>query len=108
MIVLQCSESTDPPIEHIAPIEHVVATSKQHVERCHALWSELHTKQDATPEWFADWVARVPSFGCGCQAWLKDYLAGNPPRYEDFYGWSVLTHDAVNVKLGKPIWDRVT
>ena len=72
-----------------------------------ALWQELHTKQDATPEWFADWVARVPSFGCGCQSWLAEYLVGHPPRYEDFYEWSVECHDAVNAKLGKPDWDHV-
>ena len=72
-----------------------------------ALWQELHTKQDATPEWFADWCTRVPSFGCGCQSWLAEYLVGHPPRYEDFYEWGVECHDAVNAKLGKPDWDHV-
>ena len=87
--------------------EHILAEHAEFIAKCHALWQELHTKQDATPEWFADWVARVPSFGCGCQSWLAEYLVGHPPRYEDFCEWSVECHDAVNAKLGKPDWDHV-
>lgn len=74
----------------------------------HALWLELHTKQDATSEWFADWIGRLPSIGCGCLQWLRDYLKDNPPVYgEGWYEWTVRLHDAVNTKLGKPLWDRI-
>lgn len=70
-----------------------------------ALWVEAHSKQDPTPEWFADWVSRVPSFGCGCKSWLKEYLKTNPVRYDDLYAWSVECHDAVNKKRGVALWN---
>ncbi len=65
----------------------------------HQLWAELHTQVE-TPEQFADWVKRVPSFGCSCASWLRTYLKDNPPT-EDLreYGWKL--HNAVNAKLGK-------
>jgi len=70
----------------------------------HELWDELHTKVE-TAEQFADWVTRVPQWGCGCQSWLRDYVRDNPPT-DDMreYGWRL--HNAVNAKLSKPffIW----
>ena len=85
-----------------------VAT-KEFIETCRELWRELHDKkQDADPVWFADWVKRVPNFGCRCRNWLREYLKTNPPRYNDFYEWSVECHDAVNLKRGVALWDRVS
>jgi hypothetical protein len=81
---------------------------EQRIELCRALWLELHSKENPSPEWFANWVGRVPNFGCGCRSWLREYLRKNPPRYDDFYAWSVEVHNAVNVKLGRPIWTGTT
>ena len=83
--------------------ERVDAHERQ-IELYHALWRELHSKQDPTPEWFSDWIGRVPGSSCKCQSWLKDYLRESPPRFDDFQAWSVEMHNAVNRKLGKPIW----
>ena len=71
------------------------------LERYHALWAELHTKQDPTAEWFKDWIARVPKACCGknLQAILEDLGA---PDYTDWFAYSVRLHNAVNRKLGKP------
>ena len=85
----------------------VIARTNHFIDACRTLWRELHAEQHATPEWFADWCTRVPSFDCGCQSWLTEYLVGHPPRYDDFYEWGVECHDAVNAKLGKPDWDHV-
>jgi hypothetical protein len=67
----------------------------------HQLWNDLHSDV-RTAEQFANWVNRVPSFGCGCASWLKDYLAKNPVPDTDLaeYGWAL--HNAVNAKLSKP------
>jgi len=67
----------------------------------YALWNELHTEV-RTAEQFEAWVKRVPSFGCSCASWLKDYLAKNPLPDGDLaeYGWTL--HNSVNAKLGKP------
>jgi len=70
----------------------------------HALWKEFHSKQNPTPDWFEDWCKRVPGGLCGCGSWLRDYIANNPPDYENWYAYSVKLHNAVNVKLGKAIW----
>ncbi len=65
----------------------------------HALWDEIHT-QVQTPEQFADWVKRVPQFGCSCASWLRGYLKDNPPTGDLWrYGW--MLHNAVNAKLSK-------
>lgn len=71
------------------------------LKRYSALWSECHTKQDATPEWFADWIERVPKSCCGKD--LKTTLDElGPPDYADWFPFSVRLHNAVNRKLGKP------
>lgn len=86
--------------------EKSIRESIERLELFHSLWKELHAKQDANQEWFDDWVSRVPNSGCGCLPWLADYLTTNSPRFDDFFEWSIELHDAVNVKLSKPIWTR--
>lgn len=83
-------------------------TQERKLALCRALWLEIHTKVNPTPEWFSDWVSRVPNFGCGCRSWLVEYLKKNPPRYDDFPGWGIELHNAVNLKKGKPIWSPST
>jgi hypothetical protein len=75
-----------------------------HTAIFHALWQELHSEV-RTAEQFADWVKRVPSFGCGCARWLKDYIAVNKPNGDlHEYGWTL--HNSVNKKLRDEGKDR--
>ena len=66
-------------------------------------WRELHTKQNASPKWFADWLTRVPSYGCNCRRDFEKLLGSDPPDYADWFAWTVRIHNSVNEKLGKPI-----
>lgn len=74
---------------------------------CRSLWFELHIVENPTPEWFRQWCATVKILlgGCDCSDWLGVYVVTNPPRYEDFFEWSVELHNAVNLKLkpAKPL-----
>ena len=83
--------------------ERVDAHERQ-IELYHALWSELHAKENPNQQWFALWVARVPNFGCGCRSWLREWLRKNPPDFDGFSRWAIGLHNEVNRKLGKPIW----
>lgn len=67
----------------------------------HELWREVHTKQDASPEWFAGWLNRIP---CSvCKTGLRTILDElGLPDYTDWFAYSVRLHNAVNRKLGKP------
>jgi hypothetical protein len=70
---------------------------------CRELWIELHTKQDPNPEWFADWLSRVPNFDCKCRTATIKYLKTNPPVFDQGYRkWTIDLHNSVNIKLEKP------
>jgi hypothetical protein len=75
---------------------------KQLLNIYHALWQELHTKKDATKEWFASWLKRIPSLGCECRNAFEAIMKANPPRFDDWWRWTWEVHNAVNRKLGKP------
>jgi hypothetical protein len=75
------------------------------LELFHELWNELHTEV-RTKEQFENWVARVPSFGCGCASWLRDYITANPPT-DDLQVYGFCLHNVVNAKLGKPEFSLV-
>lgn len=81
-------------------ITHVPLNSQEiPASTYHALWQSLHSEV-STAEQFADWVKRVPSFGCGCASWLREYVAADPPTGDlREYGWRL--HNAVNAKLNK-------
>jgi hypothetical protein len=79
-----------------SPVERLARFGREH-------WSGLHSKQDPNPEWFAGWLARIPRFGCTCRKDFQAIIEANPPRYDDFFAWSVEAHNAVNQKLNKPI-----
>lgn len=82
-------------------IAHEKQVEKRH-EATQALWAELHSQANPTPEWFADWLKRIPRFGCSCAKDFAAILQANPIRYDDYFAWSVEVHNAVNRKLGKP------
>lgn len=60
-------------------------------------WKPLHTKQEPTPEWFEKWKAMIPC--SSCREDFFAYLLTNPPRYNDWFAWTVEAHNWVNVKL---------
>lgn len=93
-----------PPIGWIGSESNIECVESNTATTGRLLWLELHTKEDPTPEWFETWVARVPNFDCGCRSWLREYLVTNPPRYNDWYPWTVELHNAVNVKRGVDVW----
>lgn len=69
-----------------------------------ALWALLHaralthTGTDST--WLDKFNARIPAYCCG-EDWHK-WCAAHPPRWDDYFAWTVEAHNAVNVRLGKP------
>ncbi len=80
----------------------------------HALWKELHEFAFVATEdqwsncerWFADWLERVPQFGCDCQLHFRDLIKGLPPDFSSrnaFVRWSIAAHNMVNARLGKSI-----
>ena len=64
-----------------------------------ALWKELHTCHNPSAEWLAEWESRIPQYGCQCQAKYLEIKANNPPRFIDWFPWTVETHNAVNQSL---------
>lgn len=109
-IILRCelSEPTSYPLPVPDEPIGIFIDYNMYLSLCNSLWNELHAKQDPTVEWFEQWISRVPSFGCGCKPWLREYLSTNAPDYGNgWYEWTVTLHDAVNAKLGKPAWNRL-
>ncbi len=86
----------------------------------HRHWQELHSEKTPTPKWFSDWIARTPP-NCGCGEGIAAIIKRLPPRFDDWFSYSVDLHNAVNAKLGKqlitvedarsiwfPVWDFLT
>lgn len=76
--------------------EQAELSRQRQLQRLRDHWAELHTKKDATPEWFQRWLNRVPNFGCGCKDKAEAILLLIPPRYDDWFAWSVEFHNAIN------------
>jgi hypothetical protein len=75
------------------------------------LWAELHRwaiafaggPQEAA-RWLQEFSGRVPQAGCGCRTQWDTDIAQYPPPLdhpEELFEWTVLVHNAVNLKLGK-------
>lgn len=74
------------------------------IEQFHRLWDEFHSEEHPNPNWLRDWQRRLPSeINCGCDRWLAEYLQTNPPRFADWHRWTWEVHNAVNLKLDKPL-----
>lgn len=86
----------------------------------HRHWQELHSAKTPTQDWFADWIARTPA-SCGCGEGIAAIIKRLPPRFDDWFAYSVDLHNAVNAKLGKqlvtledarsiwfPVWEFLT
>ncbi len=69
------------------------------------LWAELHRRALAWPGghdhvWLNRFSNRLPG-GCPCRAHWRQLLAVLPPRWGDYFAWTVEAHNAVNRRLGK-------
>ena len=80
-------------------VKQLINSQERRINLFHELWLAIHTKQNPTPAWFEAWCSLVPNFGCGCEAWLRNYIAVNPPMYNDWFAYSVELHNAVNAKI---------
>ena len=78
-----------------------------------AKWAELHCQRNPTRKWFADWVASVPNFACGCrdhfkpilerfQRSISEILDSSPVNQAKWFVLTVDLHNAVNVELKRP------
>jgi hypothetical protein len=65
------------------------------------LWREWHLVRNPTLEWLADWLSRMPP-SCSCVEDFMKFLKANPPDFADWFPYSVLGHNFVNAKLGRP------
>lgn len=72
-------------------------------------WGELHSRRNPTREWFEDWVARIPSFGCACKEHFASTRARVSVGFDDSNGsaeWFSSTHELhndINVELHRPL-----
>lgn len=73
-------------------------------EEGRACWTALHTCTNPSEEWLTTWEETIPRYNCGggCKKFYLTWKADNPPRFDDFFAWSVELHNAVNRKLDKP------
>lgn len=69
------------------------------------LWSALHTRAlvivpgQNDRAWVDKFGALIP---CGsCRTHWQQQMIQNPPRWHDYFTWSVETHNAVSTRLGK-------
>lgn len=72
----------------------------EEVGRAH--WFRFHTKVWTADE-LANWERDIPSFGCDCEAKYQEFKKLNPVRFDDMARWKWEIHNAVNLKLGKPL-----
>ncbi len=77
-----------------------------------ATWEELHTyiptgtKSDAA--FLASFSRRVTGEKCSCNRDWRAWLSHHPVRWDDYFGWSVEAHNAVNIRIGKPVVDAMS
>jgi muconolactone delta-isomerase len=69
-----------------------------------ALWAEWHRRALARAGddsgYLRSLAQRLP---CGqCRADFVAILAAHPPRWDDYFAWTVEVHNDVNTRLGKP------
>ena len=89
---IEWESSSNPTLVTGVPIMEVLGP---------ALWREIHTETEPTPEFVANIAQRLP---CGpCRVHWIEVLRTIPPVYGDgYFGWSVDAHNAVNRLIGKP------
>jgi len=77
------------------------------------IWAAWHRRAlaweggDDTPWIAANVLSRLP---CGeCSKHAKAWLQTNPPQFEAYayFAWTVRFHNAVNERLGRPVWTPI-
>lgn len=65
-------------------------------------WQEWHTVRKPDQAWLASWLDRIPH-GCGrCGPGFRAWVDANPPRFDDWFAYSVEGHNWVNTNLPIP------
>jgi hypothetical protein len=106
------SPRSDASSRQVFPPPSINATREALEVAGRRLWAELHRwaiafggdPQEAA-RWLQEFAGRVPQAGCGCRAeWDTDIAQYPPPldHPEELFEWTVVVHNAVNLKLGKP------
>ena len=76
------------------------------------LWNQLHQraiKHDGTNDqkFIDDFSKKIPRYmkGCSCNEFWNKWKRDHPPDFskDKYFKWTVDTHNAVNLKLGKPM-----
>jgi hypothetical protein len=68
-------------------------------------WAKLHQNRMTESE-LNKWIDTIPGYEdltCDCQKNIYVIIETNPPRYDDWFAWTVEIHNLVNQKLGKPV-----
>jgi hypothetical protein len=68
-------------------------------------WAKLH-QNTMTESELNHWIDTIPGYedlSCDCQKEIYKLLETNPPRFDDWQRWSWEIHNAVNLKINKPI-----
>jgi hypothetical protein len=65
-------------------------------------WREWHTIRSPNPDWLTSWLDRIPN-NCGsCGPGFRSWVDANPPRFDDWFSYSVEGHNWVNANLPIP------
>jgi hypothetical protein len=77
------------------------------------LWRSLHNRaweihsEGDNKNWLVEFEQRVPHFGCRCRDEWRELQKLQPPPLDapaNMFAWTVSIHDAINAKLGKPLF----
>ncbi len=63
------------------------------------LWRELFLEVESE-EQLTDWEKKIPSYGCSCKRFYRDWKITNPPDFPLRLEWKWKLKSAVNHKLG--------
>lgn len=75
------------------------------------LWKELHERAynfKGTDDiiYLKEFAEKIPRYtrGCKCREFWVTYIRNHPPVFgEKYFEWTVTCHNAVNLKLNKPV-----
>lgn len=73
------------------------------------LWKELHIRAlnhtgTNDSDWlFTNFTPRINFPGCACKRNWTTWVTNHPPRWNDYFSWTVESHNSVNLILNKPI-----
>lgn len=87
------------------PQQRHLENQQRREERGRMLWRELHLHTACDKEWYSAWRSKIVSDKCGCGKDFKQIESTHPIDFssaDSFFESSVVMHNAVNAKLGKP------